>query len=138
MKSVIQILKILIIVISCHMITLFLPIYGHLKQIETNLIVLLLKVFYGLNAIKDLNIVNLIVVNIINVVIMLYLIIVIMMSIKSTNRNAKDLVNSALINYHLIVIKNSVAICVLVIVELLRIVLIKKLMELGIEQYVKK
>ena len=50
---------------------------------------------------------------------------------------AEDLVNTVLINYHLTVSVIDVTIIVLVIVELFKIVLIKKLMELGIHQYVK-
>ena len=52
-------------------------------------------------------------------------------------KNAKDLVNSVLTNYHLIVKKISVLICAQEIVVILRIVLMKKLMVLGTQQYVK-
>ena len=140
MNLLVQILKTMKnIVISCHMFTLIQVLLGLLQMPrETNSIVLLLEVFNGLNALKNLNIVRVIVMNMINVVIVLYLIGAILIQTVKTCRNAKDLVNSVLINYHLIVSKKDVTICVLVIVKLYRIVLIKKLMELGIQQYVKK
>ena len=50
---------------------------------------------------------------------------------------AEDLFNTVLINYHLTVSVIDVTIFVLVIVELFKIVLIKNLMELGIQQFVK-
>jgi hypothetical protein len=81
--------------------------------------------------------------NKINAVLMLYLNGVLLLQLlqqqilKKTERNAKDLVNSVLRNYHLIVRMIGVTTFVLAIVELFRIVLMKKLMELGILQYVK-
>jgi len=118
------ILKTMKIVISYHIIILLaaaaVVAHGLLNNIETNLIVLLLEVLYGLNALKNLNIVLVIVKNKVNVVIMPYLIGAILKlgTMVKNQKNAKDLVYPVLMNYHLIVNKKSVTISVLKNVEL--------------------